>query len=93
VLNDMLADPSAMAAAAGVLIDQKANHRLAELEAWAVSQPSRRLDPQQEAAELHRTRRARANRESFAMSAWKSSVTDCRHQSCLVGACKYRMAG
>jgi hypothetical protein len=54
----MLADPSALAAAAGVLVDQTAGYDLAELERWAVSRPYQRLDPQEQAAELARSRRA-----------------------------------
>jgi hypothetical protein len=92
VLNDMLADPSAMAAAADVLVDQTAGHDLAERERWAVSQPYQCLDPQGQAAELARSRRARANQYSNAMSAWKATMTTCEHRS-MPGRCVYRMAG
>jgi HK97 family phage prohead protease len=90
VLADLMENPRVMAAAAGILSNEKANRTLAELEAWALAQPHERPDP---AAELHRARRARDNQYSSAMSAWKAQVVDCGHASCLVGACKYRMAG
>lgn len=41
-----------------------------------LSQPYQCLDPQAEAAELHRTRQARDNAYSNTMSAWKAQVVD-----------------
>jgi Caudovirus prohead serine protease len=89
VLADMLANPYAMQAAAGVLVEAKTQHRLAELEQWAASTPYHRLDPQEQAAQLHRARRDRDNAYGAAMAAWKATVRDCGHRSCLPGACKY----
>lgn len=86
----MLADPSAMAAAADVLVDQTARARSGRAGAVGGVQPYQRLDPQEQAADLHRTRRARDNRESFAMSAWKATMTTCEHNSCMPGRCVYR---
>jgi HK97 family phage prohead protease len=85
--------PEAVAYAARVSAEAKARHQLAALERWAASTPSRRLDPQQQAAELHRARRAKDNSYSLAMANWRASVVPCGHRSCLVGACKYRTAG
>jgi HK97 family phage prohead protease len=45
--------PEAALYAARVQVDAKTRHRLRELERWATSQPYQRLDPQQQAAELH----------------------------------------
>jgi hypothetical protein len=70
----------------------KTAHRLAELEAWALSQPYQR-DPQAATADLLRARWDRANAYSTALAGWKATVTDCGHRSCLPGACKYRQAG
>jgi hypothetical protein len=47
-----MANPETMAAAARILIDQKANYRLAELEAWGRSQPYRRTNPQLQAEDV-----------------------------------------
>jgi HK97 family phage prohead protease len=82
--------PEAALYAAQVLVEAKTRHRLAELERWAVTQPYQRLDPQAEAAELHRTRREKDNAYSNAMNAWKAQMTDCEHGSCMPGRCAYR---
>jgi HK97 family phage prohead protease len=90
VLEFEVEHPEAVAYAAGVLVDQKARHDLAGLEQWALSQPYQPRDPQEQAAEMHRARRSRANQYSLDLARWKSSVTVCTHPGCLVGACKYR---
>jgi HK97 family phage prohead protease len=90
VLADMLENPDTMAAAAGILSNERADRQLAELEAWAAASMHQRPDPQQQAAELHGARRERDNRYANAMAAWKSSVQTCEHPGCLVGRCVYR---
>jgi HK97 family phage prohead protease len=82
--------PEAAAYAAGVQVAAKDRHRLAELERWAVSQPYRRSDPQEQAADLLAARRDRDNAYTSALAAWKATVRDCGHRSCMPGACKYR---
>ena len=93
VLADMLANPDTMAAAAGILSNERADRRLAELEQWALSQRYQPPDPQQQAAAVSRARRDRDNRYANAMSAWKSSVQTCEHRGCMPGRCAYRTAG
>jgi HK97 family phage prohead protease len=89
VLEFEVEHPETVAYAAGVHVAAKDRHRLADLEAWALSQPYRSADPQAEAAQARRRRWDRADRYDAALAAWKSSVRDCGHRSCLPGACKY----
>ena len=85
--------PEAAAYAAGVHVAAKDRHRLAELEAWALSQPYRPADPQAEAEQARRRRWDQADTYDARLSAWMAQATPCEHRSCLVGACKYRAAG
>jgi HK97 family phage prohead protease len=89
VLSELMENPDTMAAAAGILSNEKAARRLAELEQWAAASQHQRMDPQQQAAELHRTRRDRDNAYSTALAGWKANVRDCGHRSCMPGACRY----
>ena len=76
--------------------EQRERERDAALFAWADSAEvqqqlaARRVD---EPRAREQARKARDNAYSNAMSAWTANAVACEHRSCLVGACKYRMAG
>jgi hypothetical protein len=92
VLEFEVEHPEAVAYAAGVHVAAKDTHRLRELERWALSHDYRPASPEEEAARLRQRRWDQADTYDAKLAAWKASVRDCGHRSCMPGACKYRMA-
>jgi hypothetical protein len=86
-LSAMVEHPEATQHALAVLQETKSRQQLAELEAWARSQPPRQPE---DPTPRQRTQWEQRNAYGTALAAWMANATSCEHRSCLPGACVYR---